>query len=574
MARPDERRKTQREQVNLKSDRPVTLEPNRRFLQAGGYSNNVRAARALEEAFGVGSKFVADEMGRRNAAGQTLAVTERGAGQDQDPDNTQAGYMRAWEQLNAETHYRLAEKELPELLRGFNSEERSEEEVGDFINQYLQSQYDGVQNLKDSAYAEYLAPRMLELETKHIGEHRDSVIAKVQEGQRTETYTNARDQLVGDRKAWAERLAASEEAGVPFDEPTPQLDYGTLFARTGTFFDGAMKKTVFWESIYDLAIEAGDSSIITNVPATLPSANGGSVPTGSEDILLRPEHRAAIKSADGVAARQASLADAANAAANKQAVFDTQLVIMQKANRGEDVSREIGMLRNNPEAAFSDVTASVNFGQAQIDEGDSRSMNLDFTATLWNAIYENNAGLSDIMEARRAGLLGSGPQAVKAMEDMMATVSQVKSAASRGDGSSVSTYAGMLRSTYNAQLDGILKGMDPAIHHIQTAALYEYHRLVLEDGMDPAKANRQVREEFDPLMSALSSNAASSSEFATDAGLISSQRAKAFAAGEIKVNTFARGHTRQTIEDSLHGMLMRDEITAAESERILLQLEN
>ena len=469
MPRDNSRRKTRREAVDPRPNDQPQLRPQRRFLTGGGFDEGVRLARALERAFGVTTDFTINNQLRRNAEGAKLAVTEAGAGRSRDESNRQAGYNRAWDELDAEYDFNLIKKELPEQLRGFNAEERTEAEVQGFVDKYFESQFGGIENLGDSAYAKYLGPRLQAFEQEIIGSHREAQLQRIQEDQRSKVFANARDALAD----------------------TGQLDYKSLFERTGTFFEGADKKTVFWETVYDLAIESGQPDLIRNVPEKF-----GGVVSGIRDPALQDSHRTAIAAAERQQAVLAAAEQQAERDASERCILDLQLLIAQKTFRGESTVAELELLRNEPEATLSDFTAAINFGQSQLGEFESRSADVDFKAAMWNQIYDGTAGLPAVMEAYSNGLLGGGEQAASELQQMMSTAQQMNQQSSRFSSEQVTTWRSALNRRYNAKLGGPLAAEIVTIESMKRIATGESSYADVFGGVHPGIVNLRVIEEL------------------------------------------------------------------------------
>jgi hypothetical protein len=528
MAR-DSQRKTQRTEVAEVSSSAPRIAEHTRYINARGNRNGVAAARALQDAFAVGQRIAQDEMIKRNDEGVDRAIAARATGEERDAADDNFGYNKAWDQLDAEYDFNAIQKELPELLRGFNAEERSEAEVQQFITSYFQEQFGGLENLTDSEYAKALAPALLELETNLIAEHRDQQIAAVQEEQRTKIFANAEADF----------------------QKTGELDYQKLFDQTGTFFEGADKKVVLWESIYEIAVQNGRPDLIENVP---PQING--IPTGIDDPLKQAEHQQHIAAATNVAGNKLEAEEAALEAANENRVANIQMLIVDKMFAGQDATEELYQLsRLLPEAGgptFSEYKSVEAFINGTEDRNERNSPSESAVAHLWNGIYTGEAGLSDIFDARVNGYLGSGNTANALMKSMMAAV-PADSSGSGGGAFSPAAQAGAYRTSlndrYNPQRQGPMGPLDGTLSVIRNEAITEYNNL-LQEGVEPRLAFEQVSEKFDVSVDRLKpeslSDTGSQSQSATAQSLgltINPQRAKAFGAGEMSLEEFTSGRS-------------------------------
>lgn len=475
MAQGTRNRNTQ-VQVNT-SLQPVALQQGNRGFQVGVSDRNVRAAQALQNAFTQGTQAFTNIQTQRNEEGRQQAVVERASGAaGPAEDNRQAGYLRAWDELDANFDFNAAQAEIPELLRGADWENLPEDQVVATINDYMNEQFGGLD--PESPYAQTMAPKLLELEGRLITEHRTMQVEKIQAEQRSKIYSTTEADLMAAR-------AADPDAG---------LDYSTLFNQTGTFFDGSAKKGVFLETIYNLAIENGDPSLIENMPEMI---NG--VPTGSKDPEMLKQQRAAINSATSVAVSRAKAADDAAKAADKSRIMDDQMAIVDAVAAGQDPELIIESIRNNPEASFADITAAVNFGRSTLDENESQSPNLPGMDALWAGIYSGTATMTDVINAKVDGILGNGPQATAQFQTMLSTAQRMQSAGESDNSSAVGAFRTSLLNRFNPQMAGPMAAVDPTMMHIRNQAADMYNDLVLIQGTDPAEANVMVREKFEPL---------------------------------------------------------------------------
>lgn len=472
MPRETQRRKSVRADADLSEGRSdVRIQEQRRFFSARGNDRALREARAIANAFNVGTQFVGDQFDRANVAGQERALEQAGAGGERDVNDKNAKYHRVWDRLDDEKSLNLAKKELPEILRGMDAENLPEEQVQAAITQYMEDQFAGI-DLENEDHT-FLAAGLLELETGLIADHRDGVIAKIKEGQITDTFEQA-------------KIAYAETGVVPYDD---------IALRTNTFLDGSEKMTAYWEMIYDLAIEAGDPDIVRNTPKRFP----GGDPTGIDDPRRADEHRAAINAATTKQASMAKARQDAEDARNDDLRFGTQMEIFRARQRGEDVSALIGQLASIPGTELSDISAAKNFGDIQLEERESRSADLSFTAPLWKQIHDGTGSIEQVWFAATEGFLGSGPQALDEMNAMMNAIESRRSSRERSSSAEVTAWRGMLNKRYNAQLGGLLTAVNPVMHRINLDANAMYQELT-SSGMSGFEAMDRVIAKFDPMV--------------------------------------------------------------------------
>ena len=535
MARPNQRGVTQRE-VQSNDRRPVQLNQNRRFFTSGGFQDGVRAARALENAFQTGVKFAGETLDEANADGSREAAANRAAGMDRDAARRNKGYNDAWDQLDAEYDFNLFKKEMSEVLRGADWESRSEAEVQELINTQARGFFDGAENLGDSAYAQYIAPRLLEAETEIIGQHRDMAIAAIQEEQVSKVVANAETYI---------------------ESNNGEYDDETVFDRTGTFLDGPRRKDQYWKIKYYLAEKYGDPAIIEGTPDDY---NG--IPTGINDPDRLAAHQNAINSAYSVQNSESQKASAAAENARKAAIFDVQTSIIDRRLAGRSVDEQLQQLKDL-DASFSDYSTAESFARSYRNDAEAQSPQEDAVAQLWLDIYDGKAGATAITEAYNAGQLGFGEASTGLLKSMRAQVQTLRSGAESESSRAVGTFRTEITGRYNPATEGMLKGLDTAMLHIRTQAVAEYNELVYEQGTDPLQARRQVFEKFDPLVTERVPNADSQSVFA--ATTLQADTIKGVLSGTTTPGLAMQGQTRASLLEGLQSLVESGDLTKEEA---------
>lgn len=479
MPRQTTRAKTVREEAPLIGNIPTPqLTAGRRFFSSQGSDRATREARALATAFDVGTDFISSQVDRNNRLGVERAVTSRGAGEDRDTEDQNAGFNIAWDELDAEADLNLIKKQLPQLLEEKDAENLSEKMVQAIITDAMKEMFEGIE--PQSAYGAALAPGLLELEQVLLDVHRDQQLEKQQVEYRSKININ---------------LKARFQASVTTDNPNGTFPYEYLAEQTNTFFDGSNKKVAYWETIWDFAIRNGRPDIITGTPSRFPNQD----PTGIDDPNMAPQHRAAIKSATVTAANIAKVKSDAHDAFLDDLRFDAQYAIYLARKDGMDVTPLLLQLKNIPGTEFSDIQSAKGFGDSQLDETESRSPDLSITSPLWRRIHTGQAGIEDIYVAWQNGVLGGGPQSEKLLDAMMSTARNVRSARARLGTSEVGVWRSTLNKRYNAQLGGLLTAINPVMHRINLDANAFYTDLV-GSGTDPATAYNRTSDRFDPLV--------------------------------------------------------------------------
>lgn len=541
MAREQMRRKTQREQVDLKQQ-STELNVTRRYLQAGGYDKNVRAARALEDALGVGTRAYQGHVDRKNEEGRKSALAERGAGQDRRDDEKNAGYNRAWDELDAQFDYLEFESELDKELLEAGAGEWDEAQLQGYLSERMQSQFGGIENLGESAYAQLIAPKLLELETRKIGEHRQQVLEKLQQEKRVKTYTVYKGELVKARSA----------------DPSAQLDYAGLFDKTGKFFAGADKKVTFWESIYDIAYDLGDPTVITNVPLFI-----NNIATGNDDPEFLKEQQAAIDRATNEALRRSNAKAAEQEAIDKESYRNLILDASIAAVRGEDISVFVPSLYANPFGSGEDIRALDSTRRSSLDELESRSWNPNTVTNSWSLTFDGKLSVQDIRQLHEDGYFGRGPQSTQLAEDMMRAADQVRARMEKDSDGSWSQWNGQLDRDFPKSGGGKIDTIDPKMGPINADAKRLYIELTTGPEAIPARdAYMRVRDQFDPVVERVKPGFNQKSPRAASAALGMSytpDEVEAFTAGKMSAGEFLGPRSIDEAIIQLGNMSLSDE---------------
>lgn len=366
---------TKREEVSLAEQRPVQLQSSKRFFSGQGSDRATRQARALTQAFQVGTEFVSEEIDRRNIKGGQRALGAAAGGEGRDPEDKNFGYNKAWDELDAERDINFMKKELPEILRGADWENLGEAEVQGLISEYMKDQQGGVD--PTGFYGQKLIPAMLAMEAEVLSTHRDMIVQRIQSEQRTTIQENL--------------TARFESSKLNPETPEGAFDFAYAGEQTNIFFDGADKRVAYIESITEFAVNNGRPDIIDNIPHRFgPDAKGD--PTGAGDPVLREKYglNAARAQAQAVA-DSIDRKEAAALKAHKAEVRNTanrQLALM--SIEGVDPTAkaaeylQLGIIEGSDATTF---TSSARATDAALDKA-------DFDA-VWNATMMANTSLGD-----------------------------------------------------------------------------------------------------------------------------------------------------------------------------------
>lgn len=488
MARGDRRRTVREETAAGQSgSRPVQLREGRRFYSAQGHDQPVRVARALQNAFKTGTQLAEGIIDERNLKGGQQAAADFATG-DKDEQNKVKGYLDAWDQLDAEADLNLMKKELPEVLRGANWEEMSEEDAQAFINDYMTERFQGMN--PESAYAQSWTPGALALNQELLGVHRDMQLQNIQTMQTQTIVTNLESRFAGS--------AQVDENGEPIPG-TEQFDYDYLAEQTRIFFDGPEKRTKYIESLAHFAMKNGRPDILENAPDRFESGD----PTGLRADPL--QYQRYVDAAYAQQARMAQKSQAAAEARDTQTVGQLQVLIAEAAQSGEDFSMYVDRLEGmvfDGRAKFSDLTAAKNFGDGQYDRHEEQSPNYTIIPKLWEGIHTGDMGMQEIMQAMDAGYLGYGKEATTLFNQMMNKVKTLtpdeKDALSDP---AVTQYRAQITRHFNPATTGVVGQMDKTRFYTQNYAIADFNERVMA-GENPAEVYQAVMAKFGTILDA------------------------------------------------------------------------
>jgi hypothetical protein len=556
MARGD-KRATQREDVTLAEQRPVKLQASKRFFTAGGSDQAVRQARALSDAFGTGLKFIGEELDRRNIKGQERALGTAAAGGERDVEDKNQGYNRAWDEMDAEADVNFMKADLPEVLRGADWENLEEGAVAGIISDYMKEQYEGIDPA--SWYGQKLAPAMLAIEAETLATHRDMVVERIQEEQRTTIFSNLKSRF--------------ETSKLNPETPDGAFDYNYLAEQTNIFFDGAAKMDAYWETMYQFAIENGQPELIKNTPERFPSGD----PTGINDPIRQDDHRAALNAATTQAGKIAAAELEQIEAAQSAYVESLKWTIHDKEMRGESSATEVEELRGLAQrgiAEFNDYSSAKSFVDGQISEFEERSPNYRYSSALWADIFGGQAGFSDIYEARDQGLLGFGKTADDLMARMMGTVQRISPKKDVMTRPEVTQFRSVINKNYDPARNGPAEPFDQSLHQINVMANLEYTQRML-DGEAPEAAFEAVINKYDSLKENMGTQVdiegKTGSEFAREF-VFTEQAMQDIVKGKVTYREATYGVPQRVIIDALIDAHAEGMVTDADLEKMGIEL--
>ena len=482
MPRNTTRSRTIREDVPLIGNvASPQLTAARRFFTSQGNTRANRDARALAEAFDVGTDFLSSKIDRDNRLGAEAALTSRASGAERDEDNENAGFNIMWDKLDAEADLNLIKHDLPIKLEDASAEDMTERQVKALISDSMKELFEGID--LESAYALALAPGLLDLEETLLGVHRDQQLEKTQLEFRSKININLKERF---------------KASVTPENKLGTFPYDYLAEMTDGFFDGATKKLVFWETVWDFAERNGRPDIITNTPERFPNGD----PTGINDPFMADDHRAMIRSALIKSASMAKDDQDTQDKLHDFMRFNLQFEIFEVRKDGGDVSDLLRQLKLVPGTELGDITSAKNFADGQLDEQESRSADLEVLAPLWLRIHSGDAGIQEIFNNFSFGLMGKGTQANNLLDNMMSTARAVQSNLARLQSADVDDWRAVLNKRFNANVDGLLRGLNPVMNRINIEANAFFIEQIAS-GSSGSEAYNAASNHFDELVESL-----------------------------------------------------------------------
>lgn len=255
MARNTRRRSVRRDE-NLDVERPVQLQPARRFQTASGFGGPVRTARALTAAFGEGTSLYEQIIDKRNEKGQAEAVNEAAKGGSRDAENENKGYNETFDMIEAEHDLASFARELPQMLQEADWEKLTHEEVQAKVDEYYAGQLAGIN--PESLYGKNVAVGILKQNAALLETHRGILKEQEQQEYRVKAYENIREEFQRDGTIDFQKFADITKG---LDKP----------------------KETYLNSIIDLAEEFGAPELMEQMPERF--TNGD--PTGKTDPALK-----------------------------------------------------------------------------------------------------------------------------------------------------------------------------------------------------------------------------------------------------------------------------------------------
>lgn len=255
MARHSRERSVRSDTPLNEGKRDVVLKESRRFFTARGNDSGVREARALQAMIGIGAELVEGKLIRDNVKGAAQATAEAAAGGERDPNNKNKGYNETFGEIEATNDLSSFSKELPALIDKEGWFDLDHEEFQSGLDSYFEGQLKGIN--PESAYGLKVAKGILQQNDDLVRAHSD--------------YLNA-------RSTQERRIMVFEATRSDYDKDGT-LDHDKLMKRLQEMVPGPGGRKTYIESVFDLAEEVGDVSIIESMPENFP----GGDPTGVTD---------------------------------------------------------------------------------------------------------------------------------------------------------------------------------------------------------------------------------------------------------------------------------------------------
>jgi len=307
MARDTQNRSVRRDASLTEGNRPVQLRESRRFFTSQGNNQAVRNAKALQGALGIGAQAYADHLGRQNVKGGNRAAAEAAQGGTRNAEDTNRGYNDTFDKVEAANDLSIFASELPQLLESEGWSDLPEAEAQASIDMYFEGQLRGID--PESTYGKIVSAGVLEQNAALLDVHRKVNTEKARQENRISIYTKTRDayKLTGD------------------------LDHKTLMEELAVLVPGPGGRDNYLKTVFQLAEEAGDPSIIESIPERFPNGD----PTGVNDPNMTDLFNTAKSTAYNVGVKDAKDRKAQYNSQNQTALAAAHAADKQLAKSGD-----------------------------------------------------------------------------------------------------------------------------------------------------------------------------------------------------------------------------------------------
>ena len=477
MPRETQRRKTQREQVELRPYAPPALQPQRRAFSNGGVSNRAaREAAAIADAFGVGVELFGNIAEKRaekfSLAGQKAALEGR---EPTDEEKRQDAFLRGYQQVLDDRDMVELEAQAVELYKTFDPASMTQEQVASKLDELFRSQYEGA-DLEDELTRDSMKrilPRWEQVQEKILAQHQTDVAESVQNEVDVAVIKSVDHEL----------------------KNTGTLDLEALNEKLFKVYGPKQANAELVSIVTAEAVKLGKPELIEQLRQKRSWKGGAAAPGGIREFDTALQN--ALQQAR--AQEQYNEARAEKEREEAQAEFedeaDQQIMLALFDGNAAAVPGMLADFIREIDYYATKARQWVNFANAY-----QRASVADAQPD-WNAVSDlelrilnGEATLDDITAAAEANVLGSGKELADVTTRLARNLRAAQSAI-RNDPKFTSRL-GELKAIYSAPYE--YEQTLPEIKQRRAEAIRRWSDLIFDEGLDPQAALDRVQQELEP----------------------------------------------------------------------------
>ena len=427
----------------------------------------------LAAALGTGAKVAQNVSDKQTAVDTTQGTLDADAGVTQP--NASTAYTAAQDHVHALASWAVDGDRIATDLQhqGFEQNPDAKQGLAD-MNNWLNSQFQGMYAGSSNATAATIAPKMAELR----------VNANAWYQQQQQQQLNAKQQ--GDLKtitgsAFSKAFVPTIDplTGQPFADTNgrpigggsfaPQMfDYQGVNSNYQSLYPGAAGNHLYLSSLADLAISKGSPELLTNMPDHW--ADGTPTPKGSGDPTVTDQYRSAVKQAEEQKDMFLRHAGAVNDVAQKAIVKNAETGIMNNILSAKDQTAALHAYATLPGADPSFLEKAANWQHERFEQGQAAALDSGSSAKIIGDIASNQITTpAQILDAVTAANL-QGKAKADMLTKALSTLGEVQKVGS--DDPSMKAYLADLDQRYKP-------GTDPLTGKFSNTAAAQQHADVL-----------------------------------------------------------------------------------------------
>ena len=537
-----------------------------------GAGNAGQAAQDLAAALGVGAKVYETENKRRDESFRLAGERDFNLGTvDEKLREKQRSYNRAVTQNEMEANWLADVDAFDQSIREMDLESLDPEEqlqaLNATIDELYQQQYGG---LDDPDAAEVLVPRMEKYRQAKLQELIETHRAMAQEKIDADLQSVVRGYAESAREAALEANPDVE----PFEvSASAGFDYLGLHARVRALKPGAETNDTYFAILKDIAIRTGDPDLLRNIPERWADGTPSfrSIPGFNDKILAAEQQAEAMRDANAKAhakalKEQREAEEAALAAQGYELALTgtnpTAFVLEQM---------RAGML---PGKMGNSIVQAYRSAQEYDANG---TTDPDLLMSLQARVLSTPESVTDeeIYAAWGQGAFGdpNQPEATEALRQMLKDREQSRSnAKDLATNPRATAYVDRFKTSFSPKVDPITGGLiAPAAERMFYAEMLSDLREKIASGEDPARAYREIEEEYVNRIERVRS--ADDGSYDTTADAVSDMLQGRIAAPDVVLALRSRGVPTGTIVSDLKTLYQQQTLTRDQYGRLLAELD-